>query len=488
MTASPPAGRRPAAWRQDTQRSLRRARLAVAALFITNGAVFANLLARYPELKHDLGLTNAALGAAIAAFPLGALLVGLAGGALVHRFRSSRVAVAGTVVTGAALVAAGTASGWVVLASAMFLAGAMDALVDVAQNAHALRVQRRYGRSILNSFHAVWSAGAVLGGLMGSAAAGFEVSLLVHLGGSGLLLSAVALAAYRFLLPGPEDAERHPPERSMPAAEALAGGTPGPGHWGVAGDVATPSMAGASPGAGTGWEPAGASPAAGTGWEPLPAPAVHVPGAHPGPWPAGHSVAAVEPAMGGPARAAVGALLALGVIAASGAVVEDAGASWGAIYLTGSIGAAAGVAGLAFVALQSMQFVGRLLGDRLVDRYGQRTVARAGGAITAAGMGLALLLPSTATTLIGFGAAGLGVATLIPAAMQAADELPGLRPGTGLTAVSWLLRVGFLLSPPIVGAIADAVGLRVGLLVVPIAGVTVLLLSRHLAPGSRPVP
>lgn len=76
-----------------------------------------------------------------------------------------------------------------------------------------------------------------------------------------------------------------------------------------------------------------------------------------------------------------------------------------------------------------------------------------------------------------FAAAGYGVATLIPAAMQVADELPGLKHGAGLTIVSWLLRLGFLLSPPIVGLVADNAGLRTGLLVVPIAGVVAVLFA-----------
>ncbi|MFD8484914.1 hypothetical protein ACFV3G_04015, partial [Streptomyces sp. NPDC059712] len=38
----------------------RRARLAVAVLFFTNGALFANLLPRYPQIKADLGVGVAA--------------------------------------------------------------------------------------------------------------------------------------------------------------------------------------------------------------------------------------------------------------------------------------------------------------------------------------------------------------------------------------------------------------------------------------------
>jgi MFS family permease len=105
--------------------------------------------------------------------------------------------------------------------------------------------------------------------------------------------------------------------------------------------------------------------------------------------------------------------------------------TWAAVYLSGTLGADVAVASFGFIALVGSQFVGRLLGDGLVDRFGQRAVARTGGATTAVGMGAALLFPSVAGTIAGFALAGFGVATLVPAAMHGADELPGLRAGTG---------------------------------------------------------
>jgi predicted MFS family arabinose efflux permease len=181
-------------------------------------------------------------------------------------------------------------------------------------------------------------------------------------------------------------------------------------------------------------------------------------------------------ATGGPPRVGY-VLAALVVIATAGTLVEDAGNSWAALYLSDTLGASAALAATGYIALVGAQFIGRIIGDRLVDRFGQRTVARAGGLIVAAGMGLALAVPTLPGTVLGFAAAGFGVATLVPAAMHEADELPGLKPGSGLTIVSWLMRLGFLLSPPVVGLVADAAGLRTGLLVVPAAGVLVVLLA-----------
>ncbi|MFF5077916.1 MFS transporter [Actinoplanes sp. NPDC000266] len=382
----------------------RRARLAVAAVFLTNGALFANVVPRYPQIKADLGVTNAVLGTAIAAMPLGALLAGLLAASAIRRFGSARVAAPGIVLLAAATFLLPFAPTWYAFAGALFVVGALDAIVDVAQNAHGLRVQRLYGRSIVNSFHGVWSIGAVLGGLMGSAAAGLGLSLTVHLGISAALFSAVALAAFRFMLPGGEDAERSvtPSDTPTTAKRAMTG-------------------------------------------------------------------------------TAVRLLAILGILAACGALVEDAGSSWGALYMTGDLHTSAATAGLAFVALQVAMTLGRLTGDRVIDRFGQRTVVRAGGALAAVGMGAALLFPSVPTALAGFALAGLGVATLVPATMTTADEIPGLSSGTGLTVVSWLLRGGFLLSPPLVGLIADQTSLRVGLLSVVLAGVLTFTLGRVLA-------
>src|SRR4249920_2568861 len=125
-----------------TPRQPQLARLAVAAVFFANGALFANVIPRYPEIRNELGLSNAALGAALAAFPLGALVAGLFAAPLIQRFGSGRVASAGIVALALALVFVGLAPSWAALAGVLFVAGAIDAVTDVAQNAHGLRVQR----------------------------------------------------------------------------------------------------------------------------------------------------------------------------------------------------------------------------------------------------------------------------------------------------------------------------------------------------------
>src|SRR4029453_14712447 len=106
-----------------TPRQPQLARLAVAAVFFTNGALFANVIPRYPEIRNDLGLSNAALGAALAAFPLGALLAGALAAPLIQRFGSARVASGGIVALAVALVLVGLAPRWGGLGGSFFCGG-----------------------------------------------------------------------------------------------------------------------------------------------------------------------------------------------------------------------------------------------------------------------------------------------------------------------------------------------------------------------------
>ncbi|WP_084126910.1 MFS transporter [Demequina sp. NBRC 110054] len=391
-------------------RHLSRARVGVSLVFFTNGIVLGGFAPRIPEIRAGLEISYGALGVAAAMWPVGALALGLLAAPLIRRFGSARLAAVTMIASAAVMLGAGVAPTVWLFGAALFLVGVTDAWVDVAQNAHGLQVQKLYRRSILNAFHALWSIGAVAGGLIGGACAGLGVSVPLQFTVTLAIVVVMNLVAYPMLLP-------HEPETVEDVDHA-------------AGESAVPQHT------------------------PLTRIPLHT-------W---------------------GVLLALTVIAIGGGWVEDAASTWSASYMQDELATGAALAAFAFVAMQGSQFVGRLVGDGMVDRWGQRAVARVGGGLVALGMGLALAFPSPWGTVAGFAAAGFGVATLIPGAMHAADELPGLRAGTGLTILSWLLRLAFLVSPPLVGWIADQTSLRAGLTLVPVFGVLIVLLAGSMAP------
>ena len=200
----------------DVRRSpdLLRARAGVSLVFLANGLGFANLVPRFPEIVEGLGLSRSAFGQAAAAASVGALVAGLAASWLISRLTSAKVASLGMLVVALALLGAGLARSWLVLAICLLVVGGTDSIVDVAQNAHGLRVQRRWGASIVTSFHASWSLGAVLGAAMGQALAGAGVGVGTH-----MVLTAVVLLVLStgpllagWFLPGHDRADREPDE------------------------------------------------------------------------------------------------------------------------------------------------------------------------------------------------------------------------------------------------------------------------------------
>lgn len=438
---------------------LRRARLGAALLFLVNGAVFANLLPRLPQIKDAFELSNSVYGFVVIAFPLGSLLAGTAPAPIMRRWGSGRTAVMGSVAIALMILLAGVSGGiggglLVLLAYIvpLMLAGMLDAITDTAQNAQALDVQRAMGRSILNSMHALWSLGSVIGGLMGTAALALQVPLAVHLAISGILFSAVAVFAGTRVLTMEEVARVRPLAASSAQQDALPADGP---------------------------EPAQDLPGLSEQDAPGVAAAAHEPSS------GAASAATASPGSAGPARRAVLMLLLISVVSITGVMVEDLGQNWSALYLSQVLEASATMAGLGLVALMSAQFIGRLLGDRMVDRLGHVTMARLGAVGIAAGLGLVVAAPAPAAAVAGFFLAGLGSATLVPSAYHAADLVPGLRPGTGLAVVSWLMRGAFLSLSPFVGVVSDALGLRLAFLVIPVAAVLAVLAAGHLRQPAR---
>jgi MFS family permease len=174
-------------------------------------------------------------------------------------------------------------------------------------------------------------------------------------------------------------------------------------------------------------------------------------------------------------------LLALGALAFACLLIEGASADWSAVYMRDELGTTAAVAALGFTAFSVTMTLGRVFGDRLVDRLGPPTVVRAGGTLAAAGFGLGLLAGSPVAAIAGFACLGAGMSGVVPIVFRASGHVPGMAAGVGLAAVSSTGYLGFLVGPPTIGGLAELVGLPVAL-VVPVVLATVVAL---LAPTTR---
>jgi len=158
----------------------RRARGATTAIFFMTGWVYAAWATRLPTIKHDLGLSDGELGAAILGLEAGAIVGLPAGGALVARVGSRRALRLGFAILPCALVAVAAAPGLALLAGALALMAAATSVVDVAMNAQGVELERRYERPILSGLHAGHPFGLAAGGVAGTAAAAANLPVLAH--------------------------------------------------------------------------------------------------------------------------------------------------------------------------------------------------------------------------------------------------------------------------------------------------------------------
>ncbi|NMH92210.1 MFS transporter [Pseudonocardia bannensis] len=181
----------------------RPARLAVAVTFAVNGALFGSWAPRIPEIKANLALSDGVLGLALLAPAVGSLVTMPLAGTIAARWGSgpsTRVAAVLFFMAALPIAVAGDA---VTLWAALFVFGAMMGGLDVLMNAQGVTVEQAYGRSVLSSFHAVFSLGALTGTVIGSVAVGLGVSLLVQFAVLGAVSLAVVLPLSRSFLADP---------------------------------------------------------------------------------------------------------------------------------------------------------------------------------------------------------------------------------------------------------------------------------------------
>ena len=169
-----------------------------------------------------------------------------------------------------------------------------------------------------------------------------------------------------------------------------------------------------------------------------------------------------EPAFVRPTRA----LAALGVISFCVLLGEGAMSDWSAVYLNDTLATGPGFAAAGYAAFSLAMAAGRLSGDTLLARFGATAVVRACGVLAAVGLGTSLIVEQPILSLVGFACAGAGFSVVFPAALSAAGRSQEMPTGPALAAVSTTGYFGFLVGPPVIGFIADGVGLSAGLFVV----------------------
>jgi MFS family permease len=188
-----------------------------------------------------------------------------------------------------------------------------------------------------------------------------------------------------------------------------------------------------------------------------------------------------------------GPLVVISLAAFAVLLCEGAAADWSAVFLRDDLQASAGMAGAAFAAFSATMTVGRLLGDRVLNRFPRRAVVRAFATAAGLGLGAGLLVAMLAgdgplaigAAVFGFAVLGAGISLTFPALLAEASTIAE-RPAEGIGAVATGGYLGFLVGPPVIGGFAELTSLPVALGVIPLLAVsTAILIRPERADGRR---
>jgi predicted MFS family arabinose efflux permease len=417
--------------RATAEPRLRRAALATALVFAVNGFLLASWVSRLPATRDRLGAGAAELGLVLLAPGIGSLLSMPFSGRWCRRFGSRAVVAATTVAGCATLVLLAVVPTLVGLGLALFVWGSFYGSWDVAMNVHGSAVEQHAAREWMPRYHACWSVGGIAGATFGALAAHTALPLALHFALVAVACTALVALALRSFI---ED-----------RAAVGEGGVGVAAAWVEVGDP--PATLGA-PGA------------------------PHPPGPVPGP-PVGERSPSADggrgvvhspwPGQGG-GRVLTGRLLLVGVVTLCATTLEGAAADWLALFLTDERGATGSLAALGYAVFAVAMAGGRFSGTAVAERLGRDGAVRVGGLVSFVGVLLTVLGPGLVGAYAGAALWALGVCLVFPAAVSAGGEAPE-RPADAIAAVTTVGYGGFLVGPPLIGLLAEQVGLGRALLV-----------------------
>ncbi|MET9462899.1 MFS transporter [Streptomyces canus] len=158
---------------------LRRGRASLAFSFFAQGVAFALLVTRIPAIQDRYGVSDALLPAFLAAVPILAGVGSVSTEHLVKRIPPSRLLRFAQPVVLLALLGVGAGDSTLELGFSLGAFGLAVGMLDASMNMLGVSLQRAYGRSIMLSFHAVFSLGGIAGASLAWVGAHWHLALFV---------------------------------------------------------------------------------------------------------------------------------------------------------------------------------------------------------------------------------------------------------------------------------------------------------------------
>ena len=156
---------------------------------------------------------------------------------------------------------------------------------------------------------------------------------------------------------------------------------------------------------------------------------------------------------------------------------EGAVEHWSAIYLTEVVNVSSkNLVGLGFVVFSVTMTIGRFFGDGISAKIGSVKVIVIGCILAVVGY-IFILTESFISSIVGFGIIGLGLSVNIPELLRLSGKTKGVSASKGISFVSGVGFLGFLLGPIILGYLSDSFNLKISFTFLLILLITAALIS-----------
>jgi fucose permease len=404
-------------------------RNAVVIAYAASGVAFSSWVSRLPAIREGLDLTPGTIGLLLLCMTAGSFISVSASGLIVLRFGSKWTTRIGSIMVGCGLILAGFGTSVVtnplVVAAGLAVIGLGTASWNTASNVEGAAVERAVGRHIMPRLHGAFSLGTVVGAGLGAWAAAAGLPVFWHLAATGVLVAvsvATAAAWFRADITPLQGEHSFTPARPDTFEDPSTGPIP----------IIRPTT-------GRPEEPLDNKRQIARAWRDR-------------------------------------RTLLLGVMVLGLALAEGAAGDWVALALVDGYGQseAAGAAGYGlFVTFMT---VGRFAGTLVLDRFGRVPVMRWCAALAVLGLGLFVFAPVPWLAYVALAIWGLGASLGFPVGMSAAADDP-LKAAARVSVVSTIGYGAFLCGPPLLGLLAEHVGILHSLLAVMVMLVVSFLLS-----------
>jgi MFS family permease len=174
------------------QKSLTARRIRISLFFFFYGFIFATWASRIPNIQQQLQLSETKLGAVLLAMPVGSFITLPFSGLLTSKIGSRKVVIGASSIYCFVLLGIGLSQNVGQLTVCLFLFGSSGNMMNIAVNTQALELEKLYNKTIISSFHGMWSVAGLVAAALGTYFIGRAFPVSSHF----LLVAGISLLCF----------------------------------------------------------------------------------------------------------------------------------------------------------------------------------------------------------------------------------------------------------------------------------------------------